>query len=181
MISIIEKLVQEINMCIHNECYMSALISTMVLPDVCAKVEYPDKMLNCDRYKKWCSAYLLNKSPFSLKMPADLLYSLRCNLLHEGDPSINNAKCKVGKFSILIQKEKASIINEDSTEYEQHDHSIFYGIYNIDLFFLCEQICNAALDYYNSNKQKFSLYDGKISNIADRVAMIFNINDNSKR
>ena len=52
----VDRIVKEINICLENDCYISALGMALTLPDICGKAKYPQwKKL---RYKKWYDEYI---------------------------------------------------------------------------------------------------------------------------
>ena len=68
----IEQIVKEINTCLENECFLSALGMALTLPDICGKAEYPTDGVT-KRYIKWTneyiSAYEKDDSPYGIDMP----------------------------------------------------------------------------------------------------------------
>lgn len=50
----VDRIVKEINICLENDCYISALGMALTLPDICGKAKYPQwKKQNVGlRYKK---------------------------------------------------------------------------------------------------------------------------------
>ena len=49
--------------------------------------------------------------------------------------------------------------------------------YNINIGFLCEKICEAALNYYNANKELFTFFDYRIINTDDETAKTFGLSE----
>ena len=56
----VDRIVKEINICLENDCYISALGMALTLPDICGKAKYPQwKKQNVGlRYKKWSMSIL---------------------------------------------------------------------------------------------------------------------------
>lgn len=56
----VDRIVKEINICLENDGYISALGMALTLPDICGKAEYPQwKKQNVGlRYKKWYDEYI---------------------------------------------------------------------------------------------------------------------------
>lgn len=92
----VERLVKEIYCDLHNRCYISALTTALTLPDICGKAKYPNEKTT-KRYKQWLDDYVCKKQPFGLQADVEIIYNLRCSLLHEGNLSINKEKCKIKK------------------------------------------------------------------------------------
>ena len=177
----IERLVKEINICLENKCYMSALTIAMTLPDICGKAEYPE-MRTGDRYMKWYNNYVFNEDPFELHFPKELAYSLRCNLLHAGDPitdidilkKSDSKKLKVEKFGLIIRENSNNNTMESSKSYEDGGITI-YKYYDVNVLHLCKKIANSALKYYECNKEKFNFFKYRIINTADHYIEMFNL------
>lgn len=101
MILLVDRIVKEINICLENDCYISALGMALTLPDICGKAKYP-KWKKHDvglRYKKWYDEYIgfreIPRGPHSedfLYLSGEVVYSLRNCLLHQGTPNIDNLK-----------------------------------------------------------------------------------------
>ena len=110
----IDRLISEIRQALESELYLSALALALTLPDTCGKAEYPKKKVG-KRYTDWCKKYvILDKcdSPYGYDMPylnEDVIYSLRCSLLHQSTPNIKKeeieeTRCKVDKFELVASK-----------------------------------------------------------------------------
>ena len=155
---LINKIINEVNACLKNGCYIAALTTALTLPDICGKVEYP-KDSNSSRYKKWYSEWIgqYEKCPDDEdNMPyptADLIYNLRCSLLHECNPNVNLDKNDLMPFKLLItgsyMSGGISTVHKDS-DGNPIGREIEIGIEN--LFF---KLCRTAKEYYKENKDKF--------------------------
>ena len=87
----IERMIDEVERCIQNNCYIAALNVALTLPDSCGKAEYGTDECG-KRYKNWCRTYFdeLYQPKINSEYTKDLeyldgeiLYKLRCSLLHE--------------------------------------------------------------------------------------------------
>lgn len=96
----IERLIEEINSNLANGQTLSALICALILPDLCGQAEYPNERTGA-RYKKCYAKYVgaserppLADEPDYDRPYADeeVIYDLRCRLLHQGDLDINSKK-----------------------------------------------------------------------------------------
>ena len=174
----LERLVKEIDICIQNKCYISALTTAIMLPDICSKAEYPNEKATGKRYKQWYKQYVYSENPFGIHMPEDIAYSLRCNLLHEGNPTIDNANCRVNQFALIIRENGANIPLESSEYYTDSDGNKIFNIYNVNLIELCRQTANAALRYYRKNTKKFTFLDFRIMSVPDDIAKSFGLKEN---
>ncbi|MDE6596356.1 MAG: hypothetical protein K2K44_10155, partial [Oscillospiraceae bacterium] len=131
-----------------------ALTAAITLPDICGKAKYPSEKTT-SRYKQWLNDYVCNKQPFGLQADVDIIYDLRCRLLHEGNPSIDKEKCRIKKFALIVRENSAHIPLESGCFEEKPDGSKVCECYNININFLCGKIGEAALAYYRSNNECF--------------------------
>lgn len=149
----IYKIIDEINKCLDNECYIVALMTALTLPDICGAIEFPNDLEGA-RYKKWYAEHIgaYESYPRDKNMPypsADVIYNLRCSMVHNGNPSVNCAKTNLTSFELWITKDMSS---GGSASYcsETGERSLELGIRNI-----CFKICALAKSYYDQNKEKF--------------------------
>lgn len=170
----VERLVKEIRIGLDNGCYISALTTALTLPDICGKAKYPKKSTT-QRYKIWLKDHVCSQHPFGLQVDAEVIYDLRCKLLHEGNPSINKAKYQIKKFALMVRVNSAHVVAESSCYQEQSDGSKVYEWYNINIKFLCQKICKEALAYYQSHKEQFNFFDYRIINTDDETARTFGL------
>lgn len=171
----VERLVKEIRIGLDNGCYISALTTALTLPDICGKAEYPSEKSVGKRYTQWLSDYVCTNKPFSIQADSDTIYSLRCSLLHEGNPSIDKEKCKIEQFALIVRENSAHIPLETNCIEEMPDGSKVCRCYNINLVFLCENICEAALGYYQAHKEQFNFFDYRITSTDDATARTFGL------
>lgn len=167
----IDKIIKDIDISLENGAYLGALALALTLPDICGNAAYPSPNITVgERYKKWYNAHvdaiLKPFSPIADDMPylnADIVYSLRCNFLHQGTPNIGASKvtedrCKVDKFILVI---------EDEDEVDQSLSHVAYGkdfeIVNreltVDIRTLCYCLKTAASNYYEANKSLFNFFN----------------------
>jgi len=172
----VERLIKEIYEGLHNHCYISALTTALTLPDICGKAKYPNERSK-KRYKQWLNDYVCNKQPFGIQADAETIYSLRCCLLHAGNPSIDKKKCKIEKFALIVRENSANIPLETNCIEEKPDGSRVCHCYNVNLIFLCEKIYEAALAYYQSHKEEFNFFDYRIINTDDETAKTFGLSE----
>ena len=78
-----QRIVQEIRICLENQCNFAALALALIIPDVCASFEKHGKTTRSD-YISWCNKWIT-----SLDLSADVIYSLRCSLFHSGDGNLD--------------------------------------------------------------------------------------------
>ena len=111
------RIIDEIEKALSHDLYFAALNLALTLPDICGKAEYPD-LRTGERYKKWYdeNVGVTEKPPKCTEdepeMPylsGEVVYSLRCSLLHEGNPNLQkNGKrpIPIDRFSLVIQSEQ---------------------------------------------------------------------------
>lgn len=161
----VDRIIQEVNTCLKNECYLSALGMALTLPDICGKAKYPTARTS-DRYRKWYSDYIqereIPKGPYSEKMPylsSEVVYSLRNSLLHQGTPeiscgSIREKRCKVDKFILVIGEGVTSAgISLNA------DNSVASSELEVDVCSLCGKLTRAAGKYYNDHPELFNFFN----------------------
>lgn len=86
---------------LENGNWYAALFSTLALPDICGKIQYPDQY-SSTRYPNWFNEYVLEK--YTSYVGADRkkteflngndCYALRCAFLHEGITDITKQKAR---------------------------------------------------------------------------------------
>ncbi|PEP49713.1 MULTISPECIES: hypothetical protein [Bacillus] len=151
-----DKLIKEIMSSLDNKNYLSALALTLTLPDICGKIENPDKGVR-ERYTKWYNEHIYKYEwPDEIKdldkFNGDAVYKLRCNLLHDGSSDIREHMKKQHN-----QKESKNFVFEltdtmtsysKSLEDSEDDCSIRIRIGIIDF---CRKVCLVAENFYNKN------------------------------
>lgn len=173
--NMVDKIITEINQALDNNLYIIALTAALTLPDICGKAEYPT-LNTTTRYKRWYSEnigqYEINpdNKKRNLDMPylsEDVVYSLRCSLLHQGTPNINeNLNIK---FSLIIEKKNEFDIYCDSASYGSDGKT-----YSVSIRRLCCILCWTAEKYYKNNKNKFNFFNYSITDIDKEINRITN-------
>ena len=165
----IERMIDEVERCIQNNCYIAALTIAITLPDSCGKAEY--RIDECGkRYINWCKTYFdeLYQPKFNSKYTNDLeyldgeiLYKLRCFLLHEDSLP---KTLRIQKDNRLID-DFVLVVNEDynnegliSVSYNS-DGTVAKRRMEINIILLCRRLCRIAKKYYEENKDKFDFLE----------------------
>ncbi len=93
-----EQFIDALEKSIADDNWYSSLFVALTLPDICGKIEYPDKS-SSERYPEWFKKYLgpTYTSPVGPGMVHTFLsgndcYALRCALLHEGVEEIGEQR-----------------------------------------------------------------------------------------
>lgn len=170
----VNELVREINMCLDNGCYMAGLSLALTLPDICGKAIYPELKgsKNCKtRYVKWFDENIgkYEQTDFDVKMgipymDGELIYSLRCSVLHEGNPNVNCKNLGIDYFELFYREfEGACVYGGYASSKEGKDKEGNEIIKNkkisINIKDLCYKLCITAEHCYNNNKEKFNFFN----------------------
>lgn len=132
-----------IRLAVANENWYGALVISLILPDICGKIEFPNKLTG-ERYSEWFDKYVRNKYELgdcyqeggTIFMSGNDCYALRCALLHEGHQDLRTQKAnkRLQKINFVVPKqgEKRHKINFSNIEFQLE----------VDKF--CLDICNGA-------------------------------------
>lgn len=89
----IEDIINEIEFNLLNEKYFSALSIALILPDLCSKIENISYQTWIDKYLNECFCRI-NPLIYDEKASwGQIIYKLRCGLLHEGKEDVCNKDC----------------------------------------------------------------------------------------
>ena len=173
------RIVNEIRSSIQNENYIAALSLALILPDICGKAEYPNEK-NAKRYKSWYENYVeyteRPADPYGADMAyssSEVIYQLRCSLLHQGNPgiganeikNIKEERCKVTHFVLTINDVfdgGTSMVSYAGND-EIRERELKVNIVN-----LCEKLCRVAEGYYRDNKEIFNFFEYEIEDLRDK-------------
>lgn len=150
----LQKLINEIELCAENGCYTVALISALALPDLCGQAEYSElrgKGRVGKRYKKWYQEYLGQYEDPGDGMPypsADIVYDLRCSLMHSLIPEVNSERKELTEFKLVAEGNWA----DGGSSYKDSDGN--RGL-TVNVKNLIWKLCRVASYYYKDNKDKF--------------------------
>lgn len=163
------QIIKEIEEALNHNLYMAALNLALTLPDICGKAEYPE-LRTSQRYKKWYDEVVgvtekpprYEGEPEMPYLSGDVVYSLRCSLLHEGNPDLQKKNVQpvpIDRFSLVIQSEQPFRIygGESSHVATNFDGSVV-RTYQVNVRRLCMILCLCAKGYYEENKEKFDFY-----------------------
>lgn len=156
----IEVYVQEIATCLKNRCYFAALALSLTLPDICGAAEYPDEASVTKRYINWYDKYIGDNerkeraTEDSSYLSGEVVYNLRNTFLHQGNPTIkkDKIKAKENRFDrfILILGDATIFWSASMLLDIGNGAATFRGMI-IDVTYLCQKICKAALYYVQQN------------------------------
>jgi len=86
-----KKILKAIENSLQNKNWYSALVLSLILPDICSKLEGNSKSSSV-RYPEWFNTYLGKK--YDGFLSGNDCYALRCAFLHEGSSNIENQRAK---------------------------------------------------------------------------------------
>lgn len=152
-------LVEEIESNLENRNYLSALALTLVLPDICGKIEYPKIGENGKRYELWYNEYIYKydipktekSTENALIINGRIVYKLRCALLHDGSLDVDKTVRK--ELNIKDPKKIKFILTNKVTSYhriwEKGDKSEEPKILiRIGVEDFCRKICGVVKNLY---------------------------------
>lgn len=161
----IEVYVNDIKHSLKNKCYFSALALALTLPDMCGMVEFSDKSVS-ERYVEWYDKYLgiyMAQGNNDLEeanpwLSGEVIYNLRNTFLHQGSPNVISHKIKdvsnqIDKF-ILVLGDGTKLWNSTVNIDIGNGKATFKAIL-VDVTYLCNNLCDCALWYYENERQKF--------------------------
>lgn len=162
----VNKLIEEINLALDNNLYLVALNTALTLPDICGKAEYPE-LKTAERYKKWYQENIgqheqrpddkENNIDFPY-LSDNVVYQLRCSLLHQGNPNIEKGKTGIDEFTLAIEEKNQFELYADSASLETYCNEC-KKTYTVNVRRLCFILCQTAKIYYENNKEKVRLVD----------------------
>lgn len=184
----IEKTVKEIRAALDNRLYFIALMSALTLPDICGKAEYPDEKYTGKRYKNWINKYVNSREfgkyeyPAIRGLEADIIYKLRCNLLHQGTPNVEENITEVDYFELVRVNPKDGrqfqYFIENRIEQIDGIEKVIARKISINIALLCHLLCDSAELYYINNKEKFGFIRYNLVDIDYHTRNIFKLNFN---
>lgn len=165
----LQMIIDDIRTALDHNIYFAALSTALTLPDICGKAEYPYETSSKKRYVDWYDNEIgkYEKNPFQTteeEMPylsGNIIYSLRCSLLHEGNPNIDNERLIKRHESLPIDHFVLQIENKNDCEIYSDESGIsdLFGqhrrSYKMSIRRICLIICKVAEEYYKENVEKF--------------------------
>ena len=91
-------------------------------------------------------------------LSGEVIYSLRCSLLHEGNPNMKNDSLRTNQpidhFSLINEKAKPFDIYSDASMIARFGNEQKRE-YRMNIRRICMIICNVAESYFRDNRDKF--------------------------
>mgnify|MGYP003521435481 FL=1 len=170
--------IEEIQDNLTRKNYLSALALTLILPDICGKISYPELVSTKKRYAQWYDTYVYpcENPPGGEKVnPLDgnAVYQLRCNFLHEGS---NDIEGFLKRGSVENFSEYKFIFTNSITKFSQQWAAGKEKKKKIDIQMnivdFCNKICWVAEKFNEDNNSeekvltniKFNLIEGDYEN-----------------
>lgn len=166
----IDLYVKDIRNALENKCYFAALSLALALPDMCGAVEFGENCCAGKRYVNWFDEYIGKDAKEAQNFGGDqqpwisgeVVYRLRNQFLHLGNAEIKKDKIKehdnqLNNFELILGDWdlSGSLTIKVEAPIPELKETIDYRAISIDVKYLCNCICKAALDYYNVNKCNF--------------------------
>jgi hypothetical protein len=188
-----QNFIEALEKCMETENWYGALFIALTLPDICAKIEYPDeKKSSAKRYTQWFDVYLKknyetsrNAIPLSSELealttliPAGIgggrkketfltgsdFYALRCAYLHEGSNEITNQrKREILEKFEFVQPRKGMIF---------HNNLKNGRILQLQVSELANEVMLGVMNWLNDIKND----EIKMSKVNDLVCINFSSN-----
>ena len=167
----LELFLNEINKCIENKLFISALAMALAIPDMLGKLAFPDLDKKNNRYIKWFDenvrnaqfGYLYSQNPLDIdeespKINGSVCYALRCKLYHEGTNDIEfKTKMRINEFVISLDDKEYVVGDYAGKDFLFSEADPLTGkIPEINYLYisckgLCIEIVKAAIEFVKKN------------------------------
>lgn len=144
-------ILKDIQHCLDNNILFGALCMSLILPDICGKIEYPSEKPS-QRYKKWfneyCSQYFnpfkdIENTAKSVVFDAETCYLLRCAILHSSETDISK-DINIDSFNLIFKSGNLeNPLFESSPITEESDKSYM----NINVALISRYLLASAAQY----------------------------------
>lgn len=161
----VEKIVISIEEALNKECYLPALALTLVIPDICANLTYPEIYKKNEfyneytgqgaAYAKWFDEYIakyeINPISGIGSLDGRSCWKLRCGFLHSWEIDVDNVLSDENnditfKFTVNKSNNRGS-----SVSYGKNGNKSFKHI-SEDLVTFCIKICSVFKHSYLDDK-----------------------------
>ncbi len=185
----INEIIKEIKQCLNNGCVMAALSLTLILPDICGQAMYPKLEYTNKRYTKWIDENIgqyahdhEHKIGYLQGLSGKIIYSLRCSVLHQGNPNIKENKDEISYFELIYRKNEGAHVVTSSLCCEIVKDEAGNDIaknkrFSINVRELCRVICKLSEACYKENKDKFKFFNYDLVDTDFHTRCLFRIND----
>ena len=160
----VQRISDEVNKALEHECFIPALMSALTLPDICGKAEYQGRKPGKQRYIDWFNTYIphglspfgeMDKGKSLPELNGEIVYLLRCSLLHEGSVNFDKTKIKCidnrfDYFEFYTEPYNKNGIYLTILRRSPNSKAMIVGIRG-----LCMILTKTASAYYDQYKEKF--------------------------
>ena len=105
-----DELIQQVRAAAASNLYFVALLGVLAIPDICGALSSNDGKASGSKYKQWLRDNVPEQAG-----DADLIYGLRCSLLHQGQAQLEAARnalvAAAKQVSVLKAQRAASEAN----------------------------------------------------------------------
>lgn len=158
-----EIFIKSIKLAVINQNWYGALIISLILPDICGKIEFPNKKTSI-RYPEWFDKYVMQKYKLgdcykeggSIFMTGKDCYALRCALLHEGHQDLREQR-----VSEKLQKINFVVPNRQTNRHKINFSNVEYQL-EVDKF--CLDICAGAEQWLIDVSTNYDI-QGRLGNL----------------
>lgn len=161
------KICDEIESCLRNENYIAALTLALTIPDICGKAEFSNYSGSKKKYISWYDShfhmiYLKEEQKDFPIIDGSIIYDLRCQMLHFGNPGIND-KSKFCNFVIEYGKDKTRDGSRmNVTKRTDTGEMKFTYYFNLNEF--CVNMVSMARYSYENNSEKYNFFNYRFIN-----------------
>lgn len=166
----VNEIVREVHACLDSGCCIAGLSLALILPDICGKVYYPE-LGNKQRYIKWFDEFIgkyeKDKESERIGLPylsGNLVYSLRCSMLHQGNPGVENNKLDLVYFELIYRRpgdtqDCCGSAQAEMVKDEKGNDIAINKKLRINVRDLCWKICRLAEVCYDREREKFNFFE----------------------
>lgn len=188
----VDRLLADLDKSLDSDCYFAALSLALALPDICGRAEYPELASSSKkRYIKWYDENIgeyeipPKQSETDEDMPhlsGEIVYQLRCSLLHQGAPNIDKEKIKapenkIDQFSLVVEKKNEFDIYCDTARVSLNNASPNkFRSYRINVRRFCRIVSHVVKKYYEENKDKFGFINCNVIDLDEVTEKMYRIN-----
>ena len=145
MKNVMQKIIDSIEKNLHDKNWYAALMLSLILPDICAKVEGYSTS-SSKRYSDWFDKYLNTK--YKGFLSGNDCYALRCSILHEGTSITENQSSKdiIDRYYFVSEGSHCILINNGYFGDPTIDGKTFLEL-SVKQF--CQDLIDATNDWLN--------------------------------
>lgn len=158
---LVPRIIHECREALKHNLHLAALTLALTLPDICGKAEYGNSLRSGARYKEWYDEHIGSNEKYREEDESDfpypsgeVIYRLRCMVLHQGTPNLEEGTCNIDSFALICESYSEYLfayLPEESSNDGKRELTL-------NLNTLCEKICRAAENYYEQNKDRFGFF-----------------------